>query len=97
MKRLEHSLTLGNLWLYICSLIRKKKKVYAYALNDEIEKTFSFRPNKIMIYVVLYKLEAEGFIISEFEDRRKYYRLTRNGEKVLDDGKAYMKKLAGRL
>ena len=97
MKRLEHSLTFGNLWLYICSLIRKRKKAYAYALDDDIEKSFSFKPNRIMIYVVLYKLEAEGIIASKFEDRRKYYTLTSKGEKTLATGKGYLKKLSGRL
>src|SRR3989344_2466512 len=62
IKRLKHLLTKGNLWLYILSIIRQRKRIHAYALDDAIEQEFSFRPNKIMVYIVLYKLEGERFI-----------------------------------
>ena len=93
IKRLQHLLTYGNLWLYILSLIKKNKK-HAYVLDKEIEKQFSFKPNKVMIYIVLYKLEAEKLIRSEFEERRKYYSITKDGEKALAAAKKYFKKLA---
>ena len=79
IKRLNRLLTSGSLWLYILSLA-SKGKVYAYELDDKIEKQFSFRPNKIMNYVVLYKLEDEGLITSEFHERRKYYTITKKGK-----------------
>lgn len=92
-KRLSHHLTAGNIWLYVLSLL-KKKSVYAYALDDEIEKNFGFRPNRIMVYVVLYKLEAEGLITSQFDGRRKYYKITEKGMESLDWGKDYLKFLS---
>ena len=85
IKRLRNLLTSGNLWLYILSLIEKNGKLYAYALDEQIEKHFLFRPNKIMVYVVLYKLEGEGLITSKFEERRKYYRITSQGSDELAD------------
>ena len=97
MKRLEKLLTSGNLWLYILSLIKKKGSLYAYSLNKEIEKEFSFRPGRVMIYIVLYKLEGEGLIISEFRERRKYYKLTKKGRAVLKEGKNYLSKLSKKL
>lgn len=97
IKRLKNLLTAGNLWLYILSLIKQYHKVYAYELPEMIEKEFFFRPSRVMIYVVLYKLEDEGLIYSEFEERRKYYRLTENGKKTIEQAKEYFALLAKRL
>lgn len=96
VKRLDYALKFGNLWLYILSLV-KKRKMHAYTLDDEIEKKFGFRPNKIMIYVVLYKLEAEKLIESNFEERRKYYKLTKKGNSVLEQGRKMLGELKNKL
>jgi len=97
IKRLRHLLTNENLWLYILSLIRTDKRIHAYALDQRIEKEFNFRPNKIMIYVVLYKLENEGLILAEQEERRKYYTITEKGIETLDLAKNHFKMLARKL
>jgi PadR family transcriptional regulator, regulatory protein PadR len=97
IKRLRNLLTSGNLWLYVLSLIKDGEKVYAYTLPDSIEKEFFFRPSRVMIYVVLYKLEEEGHIHSEFEERRKYYYLTEKGRGTLRDAKEYFALLAKKL
>ncbi len=97
IKRLRHLLTSGNLWLYLLSLIRKEGELYAYSLDERIEKEFLFRPNKIMVYVVLYRLEGEGLISSQFRERRKYYRLTGKGAQALGSAREYFKALAGKL
>ncbi len=97
MARLRGALTAGNLWLYILSLMRHERKIYAYGLPERIEKDFLFRPSRVMIYVVLYKLEAEGLIRSEFEERRKYYHLTEKGKAALNGAKEYLALLAKRL
>ena len=96
LKRLKRTLTSENLWLYILSVL-KSKKVYAYGLGGEMEKRFGWKHGLITSYVVLYRLEAEGLITSEYEDRRKYYRLTEKGRKTLAKAKAYMKNLSGML
>lgn len=97
IKRLKHLLTYGNLWLYVLLLTRSRKKVYAYALDDEIEKEFFFRPDKITIYVVLYKLENEGLISSKFHERRKYYTITRKGVETLELAGEYFAMLSGKI
>jgi len=97
IKRLKKLLTSGNLWLYLLSLIKAKGEMYAYEIDKEIEKEFLFRPDKIMIYVVLYKIENEGLIKSEFKERRKYYKITKKGEKTLDLAREYFKILADKL
>ena len=94
--RLSHSLTHGNIWLATLSLM-KKKKVYAYALPDEISRAFGYSPSKLMVYFVLYKLEDEKLISSKFEGRRKYYELTTTGKKALLDGKKKLSDLSKKL
>ncbi len=96
LNRLSHSLTQGNIWLSALSLM-KKKKVYAYVLPDEVEKSFGFAPSRLMTYFVLYKLEDELLIVSRFEGRRKYYEITAKGRKTLDEGKRMLSFLAKRL
>ena len=96
-KRLKKHLTVGNLWLYILSLIKNKKKLYAYTLDGLIEKEFYFKPSKVMIYLVLYRLEAEKMIQSKFEERRKYYTLTKKGTETLVVAKKFFKLLSERL
>ena len=96
-KRLEQHLTSGNLWLYILSMIKNKGKVYAYKLDERIESEFSFKPGRVMLYLVLYKLEGEGLITSKLEERRKYYNLTKKGRKTLESGKRYLIKLSKKL
>jgi len=94
--RLSHSLTHGNIWLAALSLM-KRKKVYAYALPEGIEKEFGYSPSKLMTYFVLYKLEDEKLISSKFEGRRKYYELTSAGKKALLDGKKKLADLSKKL
>lgn len=96
VKRLKRLLTSGSLWLYILSLT-EKGKIYAYELDEKIAKQFDFRPNKIMNYVVLYKLENEGLIASEFQERRKYYNITKKGKQTLQQAREYFKTLAKKL
>jgi DNA-binding PadR family transcriptional regulator len=97
--RLKRLLTYGNIWLYILSLLKDKGEVYAYVLDGEIEKEFLFRPNKIMLYIVLYKLEDEGLIKAKQKtgDRRKYYAITTKGQEALKLAKEYLNNLSMRL
>jgi len=97
IKRLKNVLTTGNIWLYVLSLMKRKKKVYAYGLQEEIEKEFYFRPSRIMMYVVLYRLEEEGLVKSEFEERRRYYSLTKDGRRTMEEAKRYLELLSRRL
>jgi DNA-binding PadR family transcriptional regulator len=97
IRRLRNLLTSGNLWLYLLSIMQKDGELYAYGLDERIERDFKFRPNRIMVYVVLYRLEAEGLISSKFKERRKYYRLTKDGEQALDTAREHLRALSARL
>ena len=97
VKRLKHLLTYENLWLYVLSIIKKNKTAYAYALDEQIANVFGFRPNKIVGYIVLYKLEREGLISSKLIERRKYYEITKKGEESLEKAREYIRMLRDRL
>jgi DNA-binding PadR family transcriptional regulator len=94
MLRLKDSLTYGNIWLAVAAVLQKEKKAYAYTLPGKIERRFGFSPNKIMTYLVLYKLEDEGLIKSHFEDRRKYYVLTHKGKNARAEGKRLLAQMS---
>jgi PadR family transcriptional regulator, regulatory protein PadR len=94
VKRLRRLLTSENLWIYMLSCIKKSGKEYAYALPEKIEKRFGFRPGKIMAYVVLYRLEGEGLITSQYENRRNYYTLTKKGREALTEAKKQLSAVA---
>ncbi|MCX8163210.1 MAG: PadR family transcriptional regulator [Candidatus Micrarchaeota archaeon] len=94
--RFKKSTTLSNLWIYILSLA-KKKEVYAYTLVEQIEKKFGFKPSLLWVYLVLYKLEADGFLQSKEKDKRNYYSLTKKGFSLLKEGKNFLKELYKKL
>lgn len=94
--RLRNSLTEGNLWLYILALA-KRRKIYAYVLDEKIRKAFGFMPNKIMLYIVLYKLEKEALLASEYVQRRKYYKLTEKGKHALKTGLGFIRTVEKKL
>ena len=97
IKRLNRLLTSENLWLYLLSLIKRGGTLYAYGLDRQIESEFLFKPSKVMIYIVLYRLENEGLIRSEFQQRRKYYSLTEKGEEALGQAREHFRMLAQKL
>lgn len=97
VKRLKQLTEVGNIWMYILSIMKKDGKAYAYALDSEIEKRFGFRTSKVMIYLVLYKLEGEKLIVSKMEDRRKYYHLTHKGGEALNAAKNHLASLSKKL
>ena len=93
LRRLTESLTTGNLWLPILSLL-KKRDCYAYEIPKLIRKQFGFDMNLIMGYLVLYKMEADGLISSYHKERKKYYKTTPFGRKELEKGKKLLSKTA---
>jgi len=96
VSRLKHSITHGNIWLAALSLM-KGKKVYAYALPEQIAKNFGYSPSRLMTYFVLYKLEDEKLISAKFEGRRKYYEPTMKGRAALLAGKKLLLSISKKL
>ena len=103
LERLHQKLTKENLWLYILCLLRDRQPLYAYEIKHRIAYSFGFEPATITVYVVLYKMEGEGLVVSS-TDRggtdnvvRRYYRMTELGAKTLEDGKALLRKTLDQL
>lgn len=85
-ERLKRMLTVENLWIYILYLL-SKNKIYAYELPRKIEEKFGWKPELITTYFVLYRLESQKYIESKYDERRKYYKITKKGREELRKGK----------
>ena len=102
MERLRNKITKEVLWLYILRLL-KERPMYAYELKERIREAFNFEPATVSSYVVLYKLEREGYVTAEWQESqsgkpsRKYYKLTPEGEKLLEDGIAFLEDMVSKL
>ncbi|NJE05985.1 PadR family transcriptional regulator [Thermococcus sp. M36] len=102
MERLKNKITKEVLWLYILRLLRERP-MYAYELKERIKEAFNFEPATVSSYVVLYKLEKEGYVTAEWQESetgkpsRKYYKLTPEGEKLLEDGIAFLENMLTKL
>lgn len=93
LERLRKKLGIELLWIYILSMLRKKPS-HAYALRREIEEKFGFLPGNVSAYVVLYKLQARGFVSIKQEGNRQVYSITAGGKQLLAEAK---KELRGTL
>jgi DNA-binding PadR family transcriptional regulator len=96
LKRLETKTTIENLWIYVLALL-KDSRMYAYEINRSLEKRFGFSAGQVTAYVVLYKLEKSGLVEAEWEKigrNRKYYRITPEGEKLLEEGILFLEEQA---
>ncbi len=94
--RLEKSNTTENLWLYILAILQNQP-LYGWEIPELIEKKFGFRPGKITPYRVFYRLEADGFVKSRSEERRRVYEITDKGKKELAAAKSFYKKILKEL
>ncbi|MBI3190479.1 PadR family transcriptional regulator [archaeon] len=82
-ERFKKSLTNDNLWIYILSLL-KKEKLYAYEINEKIEKVFDFYPGNMTAYIILKRLQMDGYVKAARTEKsggpeRKYYMITKKG------------------
>ncbi len=100
LRRLKDKTTTECLWLYLLSLM-KDEPIYAYEIREKIKEKFSFSIGEVTAYMVLYKLERDGYVKTEWltkENRqRKYYTITAKGKKLLSEGVEYLDNLATRL
>ncbi|KUH34263.1 PadR family transcriptional regulator [Thermococcus celericrescens] len=102
MERLKNKITKEVLWLYILRLLRERP-MYAYELKERIREAFNFEPATVSSYVVLYKLEKDGYVTAEWQESqtgkpsRKYYKLTPEGERLLEDGIDFLEDMVEKL
>ncbi|MDU6358804.1 MAG: PadR family transcriptional regulator [Clostridiales bacterium] len=102
--KISKELLKGTTTLLVLQLLSEGNK-YGYEMTKELEKRSEelFTLNEGTLYPILHNLEKEGMIEAYWEDtqlvrKRKYYRITRKGKKLLDNKKlewqAYTKGVA---
>jgi DNA-binding PadR family transcriptional regulator len=62
-----------------------------------MERRFGFKCSRVMVYIVLHMLEFHHLISPIERGRRKYYKLTKEGEATLDSAKEYLSMLSSSL
>ena len=96
LKRLKRKLGIETLWIFILSLLARKDS-YAYELIKNIGENYGFNPGKVLPYVVLRRLEIEGYVKSYMEGNRRYYTLTPRGRLLLEKGIKYIERVLSKL
>ncbi len=93
-ERLQKLNTVENLWIYLLVLLKDTDTpIYAWEIPAMIKKRFSFRTGKITPYRVLYRLETQGLVTSELENRKRLYKITKQGEAELKKAIKYYQKI----
>jgi len=91
VQAVDTELLKGTLSLLILSLL-SRKAMYGYEIAATVHRdtdgAFTWREGSL--YPNLHKLEADGLIVGEWEERetgrkRRYYKITRNGRTALRD------------
>ncbi|HDH07322.1 MAG TPA: PadR family transcriptional regulator [Thermoproteales archaeon] len=90
--RLKKKLGIETLWIFLLAEL-KDSDDYPYSLRLRIREKFGFDPGTVMPYVVLKKLERDGYVSSYKRDGKRYYRITERGVKLLNSGINYLKKV----
>jgi DNA-binding PadR family transcriptional regulator len=93
--------TTGMLWPYFLNLL-KERPMYGYELRQEVIKRFGWRPATVTSYLVLYRLQRGDYVTMEWREQRgkparKYYKITKKGEKLLEEGIRYLKELSSKF
>jgi len=100
--RLVIKLTKENLWLYILKMLMERP-MYAYEISKNMNERFGFSTATVTVYVVLYKMQREGFIQVGQEKAvtgrpdRKYYEVTETGKEIFLKGKKFLEEVIRKL
>lgn len=94
LERLQKLNTIENLWIYLLVLLKNTKKpIYAWEIPKMIKDNFGFKTGKITPYRVLYRLETQGLVMSELDERKRIYKITKSGESELKKAIKYYQKI----
>lgn len=97
----ERQMKKGVLDMLVLKLLESEPK-YGYQIIQEMKEKSSetFLLKDGTLYPVLYRLEDDGFVVSRWSEAkgkqtaRKYYEITENGKKALDEIKAVWKNIS---
>ncbi len=99
--RLKKKTTAEMLWPYFLKLL-KERPMYGYELRQEIQKRFGWKPATVTAYLVLYRLQRDGYVTVDWKEQRKeqrgkparkYYKITKKGEELFREGVKLIKDL----
>ncbi|MDG6902064.1 MAG: helix-turn-helix transcriptional regulator [Nitrososphaerota archaeon] len=90
--RLKEKIQKENLWFFILVLLSQEER-YGFELRRLINERFGFWSGTVTAYRVLYDLEKAGLVKAEMKDRRKYYRITKEGKAELEGAKSFVQGL----
>jgi len=96
LSRLKKKTSKEILWIYIFRLLLERD-LYGYQLKKELKEKFDIEPAIITSYVVLYRLEREGYVSSRWEKNKRYYHLTEKGRDLYEEGVKYIEKIREKL
>jgi DNA-binding PadR family transcriptional regulator len=96
LNRLKKKTSKEILWIYILRLLIERE-MYAYELKKALKKKFDIDPAMITPYVVLYRLEKEGFVSSRWDKNKKYYQITSKGKELFEEGFKYIEGIVKKL
>lgn len=77
--------------------------MYAYEISKDMNEKFGFSTATVTVYVVLYKMQKEGFIHISQEKTvagrpdRKYYEATEKGRETFLKGKKFLEDVTRKL
>jgi len=96
LDRLKNKTSKEILWIYILRLLTERE-MYAYELKHTLQDRFDIDPARVTSYVVLYRLENEGYVSPRWQENKKYYKITESGKTLLDEGIKYLEEIQGKL
>ncbi len=100
MQRLMTNTTTECLWPYVLALMRDEP-AYAYEIRQKVSERFGFEVGQVAAYMVLYNLEGGGYVKTEWRTvdnrQRKYYRITEEGRKTLNESLRYLAETIAKL
>jgi DNA-binding PadR family transcriptional regulator len=100
MERLKRKTTTECLWPYLLSMMTSEP-AYAYEIRGMLKERFGFKVGQVTAYIVLYKLERDGLVETEWREvkhrQRKYYKITDKGRNALKEAVKYYRELAGKI
>ena len=102
LDRLKKSVTHDNLWIYILKVLKEEKTMHAYELNKKIEQRFGFKPGNVTAYLVLKRLELNGYVkkvksTKSLGPQRNNYTITEKGAKELKAALPLLKNITKKL
>lgn len=96
LNRLKKKTSKEILWIYILRLLIERD-MYAYELKSQLKERFGIEPALITPYVVLYRLENEEYVTPRWDKNKKYYKITKKGKTLLDEGIKYIEGVSKKL